>query len=143
MFLYKGFMKVFNNACALILSSNKSKFLCCINKFTPHIILPGWVIEKNENPKKCAIREIKEELNSNLIESSMKFINKYEDLASGYDNTKIKIFLFYWLIDKYPKAWSEIVDLIWIWRNNFKNPRLSNIIKNKIIPDIISQGLLV
>lgn len=71
-------------ACAIILDS-QNKVIVCQRSASMHLPLkwefPGGKIEENETPEECLIREIKEELNIDIliIERLMANNHHYED----------------------------------------------------------------
>lgn len=133
-------MAYFNKIGLLILNDDKTKFLVCEkDNFTSDFIMPGGQLEKNEDEVECLAREILEEMSVKLDRKNLKYIDEYVDVAAG-DPTKdvsIKLYVGHVLGD--PKPSSEIKKFHWIGKDDISNKRVSAIIKNKIIPDLIKR----
>lgn len=127
----------------LLLNSNKDKFLVC-EKYkgdvTSDFIIPGGQVEEDETDLQCLVREIKEELNVDLDATSLEYVGKYIDVAAGMPGKYVSIKLYTGAITREPKPSQEIKEFHWISEKG--SSRLSAIIKNKILPDIIARGLL-
>jgi 8-oxo-dGTP diphosphatase len=77
--------------------------------------IPGGKRENNETDKEALVREIKEELTVELIESSIKFIGIFEAQADNQKSGTIVKMICY--TGKYIgelKASSEIEEIIWL-----------------------------
>jgi len=136
-------MAYFNKIGLLLLNNNHSKFLVCEkNNFTSDFIMPGGQIDKGENDIRCLAREIIEELAVKIDETSIKFVNEYIDVAAGDPTKDVSIKLFKGKIIGKPKPSAEIIKFHWIGRNDLSHHRLSPIIKNKILPDLIAKNIL-
>lgn len=117
--------------------------LCRKNHSTSKLILPGGCIEPGETVRKCLVREIREELGEVTVER-VEPVGVYMDKAASDDPTvhkTVEIQLYKGDIVGIPVASSEIVELIWFdpesdWE------QLSPILVNKILPDLVSRGLL-
>lgn len=121
----------------------KGRILLCRPYAFPDLILPGGVIEGNEEPLKNFEREIKEELgpNAKVDPNSLTYLGSYRDIAAGKVNTAVEIKVYLGKVKGELTPSSEIKELVWF------SPRddvseLSPIIRNKILPDLIKRGLL-
>jgi 8-oxo-dGTP pyrophosphatase MutT (NUDIX family) len=136
-------MAYFNKIGLLFLNEDQTKFLVCEkNHFTSDFIMPGGQIEIGEDDIKCLVREIREELDVEMDVTSLKFINEYNDVASGDSTKDVSIKLYLGKIIGEPKPSQEIIGFQWMSKDDMSNPRLSPIIKNKIIPDLIVKKIL-
>jgi len=136
-------MAYFNKIGLLLLNDDQSKFLVCEkDNFTSDFIMPGGQIDEGENDVKCLVREIDEELAVKTDETSLKFINEYIDVAAGDPTKDVSIKLYMGEIVGEPKPSAEIIKFHWIGRDDLSHPRLSPIIKNKILPDLIAKNIL-
>ena len=136
-------MAYFNKIGLLVLSEDGDKFMGCEkNNFTSDFIMPGGQLDEGENDLNCLSREIKEELNVNLDLNSLIFINEYNDIASGDLTKDVSIRLYQGKILGIPKPSSEIINYYWIGKEDIGNKRVSPIIRNKIIPDIVKKNII-
>lgn len=136
-------MAYFNKIGLLLLNKDRTKFLVCEkDNFTSDFIMPGGQLEVGESDIDCLKRELSEELATELDESSLKYIGEYIDIAAGDQTKDVSIKLYSGEIIDTPKPSSEIINFYWIGKDDLVNPRLSPIIKNKILPDIINKNIL-
>lgn len=131
----------------LVLNEAKDKFLVCKpkNAFISGVkeyILPGGQIESNESDLDCVKRETMEELSAKIKESSLKFIGEYQAPSASDPNKPVNIKLYIGTLLGEPKAADEIESLHWIGKEDQNDPQVSNIIRTKIIPDLIARGIL-
>lgn len=136
-------MAYFNKIGLLILNENQSKFLACEkNYFTSDFLLPGGKIEPSETDEVCIIREIREELDIEVDRNSLAFFAEYHGSAAGDPTKDVSIKLYQGDIIGIPKPSSEIVRLHWIGKEDTENTRVSPIIREQILPDLLKKGIL-
>jgi len=136
-------MAYFNKIGLLLFNDDRTKFMVCEkNNFTSDFIMPGGQIEEGEDDLKCLAREINEELSVETDEASLKYINEYLDVAAGDLTKDVSIKLYEGKIIGEPKPSAEIIKFYWIGKDDLAHPRLSPIIKNKILPDLIAKNIL-
>jgi 8-oxo-dGTP pyrophosphatase MutT (NUDIX family) len=136
-------MAYFNKIGLLLLSEDETKFLVCEkNNFTTDFIMPGGKIERGESDIECLKRELKEELQVQIDDASLKFLGEYIDVAAGDPTKDVSIKLYQGKITGTPKPSQEITGIQWLGREDLAHPRLSPIIKNKIMPDLIARNIL-
>jgi len=128
----------------LILNEDGTRFLVCEKapeNVTSDYIIPGGKLEE-KNDAECLRAEIKEELNCQIDAASLVFIGEYTDVAAGRPDRNVSIKLYVGNIIGTPTPSTEIEHLHWINYKDQLNPRVSPIIRNKIIPDLILRGIL-
>ena len=104
--------------------------------------MPGGQLDESENDVKCLVREIDEELAVKTDETSFRYINEYIDVAAGDSTKDVSIKLYKGKIIGKPKPSAEIIKFHWIGKDDLSHPRLSPVIKNKILPDLIKKNIL-
>lgn len=136
-------MAYFNKIGLLYLNDDQSKFLVCEkDNFTSDFIMPGGQVDDGENDEECLVREIKEELDVDTDKTSLVFIKEYVDVAAGDPTKDVSIKLYEGKIIGEPKPSAEIIKFHWVGKDDLSHPRLSPIIKNKILPDLIAKNIL-
>jgi 8-oxo-dGTP diphosphatase len=137
-------MAYYNKIGLLILDKDQTKFLVCEpgqkyeEKTVTQYLMPGGQLEEGSD-KECLKREIKEELNCELDEKSIEYIGEYTDVAAAGQGRDVMIRLYKGNLIGEPKPSSEIGALVWIGKEDINNQKVSPIIKNKIIPDLIKR----
>lgn len=139
-------MADFNKIGLLVLNDNEDSFLVCEpgdkyeDKRVIQYLMPGGQIEEKSDID-CLQREIKEELNCEIDVDSLEFINEYIDVAATPLKT-VMIRLYIGKLIGEPIAHSEIGSLHWISKKDINNEKISPIIRNKIMLDIINKNIL-
>ncbi len=127
----------------LVLSPDRTKFLVCQKypgDMTPEYIMPGGQFEEGEDDVTCVRREVKEELDCGINESTLKFIGEYTGPAAGGGDLMMR--LYEGKLDGAAKPSSEIMALHWIGEKDIKNMEVSEFIRTRILPDLIKRKLL-
>lgn len=132
------------NKAGVLIIENGNILLCRKKKGTSKLILPGGSIEKGETPQDAIIREVREELGTNVKIQELRYLGTYEDKAA-FDNPSInkfvQIVLYAGDITGTPTPSSEISEIIWFNRESDAN-QLSDIVKNKVLPDLVTRKIL-
>lgn len=139
-------MAYYNKIGLLVLSEDGKTFLVCepgnayTEKSVTQYLMPGGQLEEKSDVE-CIKREIEEELSCGVDEDSLELIGEYTDVAAtpGRD---VMIRLYRGKLIGDPKPSSEIGALHWIGREDLVNQKVSPIIRNKIIPDLIEKWIL-
>lgn len=135
--IYVAGLLLLNESCTeLLLTRSESKMV-------PHWILPCGSIEPGESSLEAMTREVKEELACDVDLKTISFIGEYEGPASGRLEQTVNIQLFKGKVLGTPKANEEIVEVKWFDASTIDNPMVSEIIKDKIIPDLLSKKILL
>lgn len=138
-------MAYYNKIGLFVLNDDGTKFLACEKSpknITSDYILPGGRIEAGEEDVTCLKREIREELDCDVDLASLEYLGEYVDVAAGRPDKDVSIKLYKGKVLGTPKPSSEIRFLHWIGAVDAENPRLSPILRRKIIPDLVKRGIL-
>jgi len=140
-------MAYYNKIGLLILNENQTAFLVCKpgrkyeDKRVTQYLMPGGQLEEKSEIE-CLKREIKEELNCDIDEKSLEYIGEYVDISAATPECDVMIKLYRGNLVGTTKPSGEIGALCWVDKNDVDNPKVSPIIKNKIIPDLVKRGIL-
>lgn len=137
-------MAYYNKIGLLILDAAGERFLVCEKdpkNVTSDFIMPGGQL-KEANDVECLKAEIREELDCDVDVGSLELLGEYTDVAAGRPDREVMIRLYRGRIIGTPKPSTEIVDIHWIGAIDATNHRVSPIIRNRIIPDLVHRGIL-
>lgn len=130
----------------LLLNRDQTQFLVCRKdpqNITGQWIMPGGVrATAAESDIECLTRKVKEELGTDLIPSTVSFVHQYEDVAAGWTHRRVRVRLHQGKVKGTPKPVGEIIRIQWVGREDWDDSNLSQIIRNKIIPDLLDRGIL-
>ena len=139
-------MAYYNKIGLLVLNKEQTKFLVCepgslhTEKVTQYI-MPGGQFEE-DTIEECLKAEIKEELGCDIKTNNIEFVGEYTDIAASSPDRDVMIKLYKGNLIGTPVPSTEIGALHWIGKNDINNPKVSLIIKNKIIPDLVKRKIL-
>jgi 8-oxo-dGTP pyrophosphatase MutT (NUDIX family) len=128
----------------LVLNDDSTKFLVCEkdkDNITNLYIMPGGQMEE-QSAEECLRSEIKEELGCRVDFRSLKYIDEFTDIAAGDPDHEVAIDLYQGKLIGEPTPSSEIKHIHWIGKKDKDNPKVSPIIRNKIIPALTERGIL-
>lgn len=128
----------------LVLHDDATRFLVCEKDrkdITSDYIMPGGQMTE-ETVEECLKNEIKEELDCAVDFKTLQYVGEYADVAAGEPGHEVSISLYQAKLIGEPKPSAEIKQLHWIGKADEHNERVSPIIRNKIIPDLISRKIL-
>lgn len=139
-------MAYYNKIGLLVLNDDQTKFLVCEpgkkykEKGVRQYLMPGGKLEEKSDLE-CLQAEIKEELDCGIDVNSLELIGEYTDVAAtpGRD---VMIRLYKGRLIGAPKPSTEIGALHWIGKESVIDPKVSPIIRNTIIPDLVVKGIL-
>ena len=130
---------VIEKAGLLLIDEHHRILLCRKSRGTDLLILPGGRIEPGESPEQCLAREIREELNSELVTPAR--LGVYEDQAAGDPGKTVRVLLYSGALTRPPVAAAEIAELIWFGPTGNRT-HLAPSIANKILPDLLARRIL-
>ena len=130
--------KILKVALALI---RNSKVLMAKNFGIDKYYIPGGTIEKNETEMETLIREIKEELNVDLIKDSIRYFGTFEDVATTHPDSIVQVRLYFGDIIGKLKPNSEVEKLAWFGKDDDWEV-LGSVAKTKIMPALAQEGLI-
>ncbi len=137
-------MAYYNKIGLLVLNDDSTKFLVCEKApedVTADYIMPGGQFEE-ESVEECLKSEIKEELNCEVDFNTVEFVAEYIDIAAGKPDRDVSIKLYKGKLIGEPEPSSEVKFIHWIGKEDKDNHRVSPIIRNKIIPDLVKKKFL-
>lgn len=101
----------------------------------------GGKIEKGESDLECLKREVKEEIGCELDESSLNFLQEFEDVAHDKNGDLVNIRLYEGQLIGKPKPSSEIAEIGYFDSNSDKK-HLSTIAQRTIFPYLKAHGYI-
>jgi len=117
---------------------NNRKILVGLKK--TKFIIPGGRIEKGETHSECLKRELKEELDVEML--SHEYFDTFEDESALEPGVKIRMDVYFATIKGKPKASMEIKELQWVDSKNEKHLKMGSIIEHFVIPALVKKGLM-
>lgn len=122
---------------AIIIRNNK--ILLTRKKKTSIFISPGGKIEPGETPQECLKREIKEEIDTEVVAAKLFCTNH---ATAALENKKIEISSWLVEITGDPVPSSEIDELRWISFSESHSMNIGSIFRDHVIPALKKQGLI-
>lgn len=101
----------------------------------------GGKLEEGESDIECLKREVKEEIDCDVDESSVKFLTEFEDVAHGKGEMLVNIRMYEGRLIGDPKPSSEVVEIGWFDTKSDKK-HLSIIAQRTIFPWLKKQGYI-
>lgn len=101
----------------------------------------GGKLEQGETEVEALKREVKEEIDSGIDESSLKFLHEFEDIAHGKDGASVNIRMYEGKLVGNPKPSSEVAEIGWFDSNSPKK-NLSVIAQRTIFPWLKIHGYI-
>ncbi len=101
----------------------------------------GGKPEEGESDTEALEREVKEEIDCDIDESSLKFLTEFEDVAHGKEDTLVRIRMYEGKLVGTPKPSSEVVEVGYFDTNSDKK-NLSVIAQRTIFPWLKSHGFI-
>lgn len=128
----------------LVLNENRTRFLVCEKspEDTSDYIMPGGKFIE-PTIEECLRNEIREELNCAIDMTTLRYVGAYTDVAAGRPDRDVTIELYSGVLIGTPVPSSEVRALHWIGRGHADDPRLSPIVRNKILPDLVHRKMLL
>lgn len=129
----------------LLLSGDRRQILVCEkgeDDVTTQYIMPGGQFME-DTVEECLKNEIREELDCDVDTSTIEFVGRYSDVAAGMVDAIVEIDLYSASINGQPRPSTEIRQLHWIGAEDIDNMRVSPIVRNGILPDLVARGILL
>ncbi|MFA7308772.1 MAG: NUDIX domain-containing protein [Patescibacteria group bacterium] len=137
-------MAYYNKIGLLVLNEDKTKFLV-VQKYPQNVtadyIMPGGQFHE-ATVEECLKNEVAEELNCEVDFTTLRYIGEYVAVAAGRPDRDVSIKLYEGTLIGEPQPSSEIEHIHWIGAEDTKNPIVSPIIRENIIPDLVTRGIL-
>jgi len=102
---------------------------------------PGGKIEPGESALECVIREVKEELDADLDQSTIKLLGEFESPAHNKPDVRVNIQLFTGELKDDPQPHDEIVEIQY-FDSSIDKEHLSPISVEKIFPWLKQHGYI-
>jgi 8-oxo-dGTP diphosphatase len=138
-------MAYYNKIGLLVLNADATKFLACEKDPASGVlsyILPGGKIEVGESDVACIEREMEEELKCKVDVAALEPVGEYIDLAADRPDRDVSIKLYLGTLIGEPVPSNEIIAVHWIGKDMLQDSKVSPIIRNKIMPDLVQRGIL-
>lgn len=117
------------------------KMLMLTGKGYPELWTPGGKVDERESDEETLRRELKEELDVDLV--SFNFFKEY--LTENFYSQKYKIIerVYTIIIKGEPKPNAEIENVVWFTKEDFQNKKFPMIphTEEELIPDLIKAGI--
>ena len=137
---YKPHGSVIHKSGAAIL---KEGALLLVRKYgTDKLIMPGGAMEPGESAKGALVRELREELNTDVKVLGEAPLGVFRAAAAFESGTVIEMTLFLCSIEGTPKPRAEIEEWVWYPLKAGRREKLSPIVANEIIPFLLRSGLV-
>lgn len=101
----------------------------------------GGKIEEGESEIECLKREVKEEIDCEVDESSINFLTEFEDVAHGKEERLVNIRMYKGKLIGEPKPSSEVVEIGYFDTTSDKK-HLSVIAQRTIFPWLKAHGFI-
>lgn len=131
-------MKIINKV-ALAVFKDKKLLQVRSHKQNEVFFTLGGKIEKGESEIDCLKREVKEEIDCEVDESSLKFLHEFEDVAHGKDKALVNISMYEGKLIGEPQPTSEVVEIGYFDSTSDKK-HLSEIAQRRIFPWLKNNG---
>lgn len=131
--------RIIRAACLAIFQENK--ILMAKGDSKDVFFFVGGGLELGENDVDCLIREVKEEINCDLVIDSIQFLAEFEDLAHGKENTVVQLPFYTAEIIGEPVPSGEVDELAYL-DSNADPELLSKIASDKVYPWLKEHGYI-
>lgn len=101
----------------------------------------GGKVNEGESDEECLIREVKEEINCDIEPVSIKFLQEFQEVAHGKENTWLVIRMYTGTLIGDPTPSSEIAEIGW-FDSNSDQKHISEMGQRRIIPWLKENGYI-
>lgn len=123
-----------------LLAFKEHKVLMALSRGKDKYYMPGGKRDGNETDHDCLIREIQEELSTDLMPETIKYYGTFEDQAHGKpQGVMIRMICYIANLKGEPKASSEIEKLDYL---GFDRKLETGTVAHKIFDDLKQKGLI-
>ena len=99
-------------------------------------LMPGGTKQRGESHEETLLREVREELGTNVRKNTVRHFGSFEDIAAV-----VHMEVFLGELENDPRPTGEVLELIWLSKHNNWS-KLSPIIRGKILPALIEASLI-
>lgn len=129
------------NKIALAVFKGKKLLQVRTNKQKQIFFTLGGKIKQGESDIDCLKREVKEEIDCQVDESSIKYLTTFQDIAHGKRGELVNIKVYEGKLVGTPKPTSEVVEIGW-FDSDSPTENLSTIAQRTIFPWLRKHGLI-
>lgn len=129
--------KLFKYGLAVI---RDGKLLVVREQGTVKFLLPGGRPHEGESVEEALRREVKEELDADVEDASVKYYGTFEDVAANEPDTVIQIAVYRGELEGVLTPSSEIDEVAWIGSRH--KLALAPSIRNKILPALVKDKIV-
>ena len=125
-----------------VIIENK-KLLLTRTRGKSFFIAPGGKLEAGETATQSLVRELKEELNVDVLETDLQDLGTFRMPAIGKEDKMLEMKVM--MVNRYAgelNIQNEIEEMMWIDSANFDTIELGPIFKHEIVPMLKQKGLI-
>lgn len=126
---------------ALAVFKDKKMLQVRTNKQKEVFFTLGGKLEEGESEIECLRREVKEEVGCEVMESSLKYLTTFQDIAHDKAGEMVNIKVYEGKLIGEPKPSSEIVEIGWFDTSSDKK-YISTIARRTIFPWLKEHGYI-
>ncbi|KGT85981.1 NUDIX hydrolase [Erwinia typographi] len=127
---------------AAIMTDGQGRLLLVRKRGTDYFMQPGGKIESGEDAKSALIRELREELNLELLPEELKPLGEFTEIAANEPGHLVHANMFSTerrIQEVQPAA--EIEEILWLSPSDISSRQLAPLTANKIVPRLWPSSL--
>lgn len=119
-----------------LVTDDEGRMLAVRKKKSVYFQMVGGKIDHNEIPIETLEREFKEEINVDINSHSVLFLGNYSTIAVNEKNTQVNASVFHVHLHSLDglKIDSEIEEMIWLKKDNYKKYKLAHLLEEFSLP---------